>query len=94
MSGPPTKSTISYANQYRSWKVFRDVFDEHFAYVYKYANSREKFRFKHFLFLINSTIYNYALMLIIGLNIEHAKVALRYIICWNMFLICLTLGYI
>ncbi len=43
----PNKSTLSYANTNRSWKLFQDLFYETFDFCRKASPGKHKFRFKN-----------------------------------------------
>jgi hypothetical protein len=53
---PPTRSTLSYANEHRSWKIYEDVFNRLVAMCQSEARGQKaRFRFKHPLLSLDST---------------------------------------
>jgi hypothetical protein len=53
---PPKRSTLSYANEHRPWKLYRSVFYDLLEHCRREAaGQRRKFRFKHQLLSIDST---------------------------------------
>ena len=55
---PPSRSTLAYANQHRPWALFSTVFDRLYEHCHRDANVRgaRKFRFKHKLLSLDSTL--------------------------------------
>jgi hypothetical protein len=52
----PTRSTLAYANQHRSWKMYEDVFRQLVTMCQTEAKGRKtRFRFKHPLLSLDST---------------------------------------
>lgn len=52
----PTRSTLAYANQHRSWKMYEDVFRQVVTMCQTEAKGRKtRFRFKHPLLSLDST---------------------------------------
>lgn len=53
---PPKRSTLSYANEHRSWKLYRSVFYDLLQHCQQEAaGHKRRFRFKHKLLSIDST---------------------------------------
>ena len=53
---PPTRSTLSYANQHRSWQIYEDVFNRLVSMCQVEARGQKaRFRFKHPLLSLDST---------------------------------------
>lgn len=53
---PPTRSTLSYANEHRSWKIYEDVFNRLVSMCQSEASGQKaRFRFKHPLLSLDST---------------------------------------
>jgi hypothetical protein len=53
---PPTRSTLSYANEHRSWKIYEDVFNRLVSMCQSEARGQKaRFRFKHPLLSLDST---------------------------------------
>jgi len=52
----PTRSTLSYANQHRSWQIYEDIFQRLVSMCQAEAKDRKRrFRFKHPLLSLDST---------------------------------------
>lgn len=53
---PPTRSTLSYANEHRSWHIYEDVFNRLASMCQAEARDQKaRFRFKHPLLSLDST---------------------------------------
>lgn len=53
---PPTRSTLSYANEHRSWRIYEDVFNQLVSMCQAEARDKKsRFRFKHPLLSLDST---------------------------------------
>lgn len=53
---PPTRSTLSYANEHRSWQIYEDVFNQLVSMCQAEARGQKaRFRFKHPLLSLDST---------------------------------------
>lgn len=53
---PPTRSTLSYANEHRSWRIYEDVFNRLASMCQAEARGQQaRFRFKHPLLSLDST---------------------------------------
>ncbi len=52
----PSRSTLSYANEKRSWKLYEAIFYQLLSKVKMKAPGKKKFRFKNKLFSIDSTL--------------------------------------
>ncbi len=53
---PPTRSTLSYANEHRSWQIYEDVFNRLVRMCQLEASGQKaRFRFKHPLLSLDST---------------------------------------
>ena len=52
----PSRSTLAYANAHRPWQLYRAVFQELLARCQPLAQGRRKFRFKHKLVSLDSTV--------------------------------------
>ena len=54
---PPARSTLSYANEHRPWQMYQTLFDHLLARCQAEATGRKrKFRFKHKLLSLDSTV--------------------------------------
>jgi hypothetical protein len=52
----PNRSTLAYANEHRPWQLYRAVFQELLARCQHAVPARRKFRFKHKLVSLDSTV--------------------------------------
>lgn len=53
---PPTRSTLSYANEHRSWQIYEDLFNRLVSMCQAEARGQKaRFRFKHPLLSLDST---------------------------------------
>ncbi len=52
----PSRSTLAYANEHRPWQLYRAVFQELLARCQGAVPARRKFRFKHKLVSLDSTV--------------------------------------
>lgn len=53
----PSRSTLAYANEHRSWLIYREVFQQLLSVCQADANNQKrKFRFKHPLMSLDSTL--------------------------------------
>lgn len=53
---PPTRSTLSYANEHRSWRIYEDLFNRLASMCQTEARGQKaRFRFKHPLLSLDST---------------------------------------
>jgi hypothetical protein len=56
VSEPPSRSTLSYANEHRPWQLYQSVFHDLLEHCQRVAaGQKRKFRFKHKLLSIDST---------------------------------------
>jgi len=74
----PSKSTISYQNKHRSWKLFRDYYYHLFQHLGQQARfKRVKFRIKSKIFLLDSTTISLCLSLFDWAKYKTAKGAVK-----------------
>ena len=74
----PSKSTISYQNKHRSWKLFRDYYYYLFQHLGQQARfKRVKFRIKSKIFLLDSTTISLCLSLFDWAKYKTAKGAVK-----------------
>ncbi len=59
----PSRSTLSYANKNRSWKLFRDLFYDTFELCRKATPGKHKFRFRNKLLSLDSATISLCLNL-------------------------------
>jgi hypothetical protein len=75
---PPSRSTLSYANEHRPWQLYRSVFHdllEHCQHVA--AGRKRKFRFKHKLLSIDSTTIGLSLSMFDWAQYKRSKGAVK-----------------
>jgi hypothetical protein len=73
----PNKSTLSYANTNRSWKLFQDLFYETFDFCRKASPGKHKFRFKNKLLSLDSTTISLCLNLFPWAEFRRKKGAVK-----------------
>jgi len=73
----PNKSTLSYANTKRSWKLFRDLFYETFDFCRKASPGKHKFRFKNKLLSLDSSTISLCLKLFPWAEFRRKKGAVK-----------------
>lgn len=73
----PSKSTLSYANTNRSWKLFQDLFYETFDFCRKASPGKHKFRFKNKLLSLDSTTISLCLNLFPWAQFRRKKGAVK-----------------
>lgn len=56
VKGAPKRSTLSYANEHRSWQLYEAVFYSFLSKCAVLAEGRKKFRFKNKLFSLDATL--------------------------------------
>ncbi|MCK5348736.1 MAG: IS4 family transposase, partial [Desulfobacula sp.] len=77
ISSAPSKSTLSYANKHRSWKMYRDLFYETFEFCRKASPGKHKFRFKNKLLSLDSTTISLCLNLFPWAEFRRTKGAVK-----------------
>ncbi len=77
ISDAPSKSTLSYANKKRSWKLFRDLFYDTFDFCRKACPGKHKFRFKNKLLSLDSTTISLCLNLFPWAKFRRTKGAVK-----------------
>ncbi len=77
ISDAPSKSTLSYANKNRSWKLFRDLFYDTFDFCQKASPGKHKFRFKNKLLSLDSTTISLCLNLFPWAKFRRTKGAVK-----------------
>ena len=74
----PSKSSISYQNKNRNWKLFRDFYYELLNYLGQQANfKRKKFRIKSKIFLLDSSTISLCLSMFDWAKYKTAKGAVK-----------------
>jgi hypothetical protein len=77
MKDAPKKSTLSYANANRPWKMYRDLFYQVLNTCRKSAPSKHKFRFKNRLLTLDSTTISLCLSLFPWAEFRRTKGAVK-----------------
>ena len=77
ISDAPSKSTLSYANKNRSWKLFQDLFYDTFDFCRKACPGKHKFRFKNKLLSLDSTTISLCLNLFPWAKFRRTKGAVK-----------------
>ncbi len=73
----PSKSTLSYANKNRSWKLFQDLFYDTFDFCRKASPGKHKFKFKNKLLSLDSTTISLCLNLFPWAEFRRKKGAVK-----------------
>ncbi len=73
----PSKSTLSYANTNRSWKLFQDLFYQTFDFCRKASPGKHKFRFKNKLLSLDATTISLCLSLFPWAEFRRKKGAVK-----------------
>lgn len=76
---PPSRSTLAYANAHRPWELFKSVFHRLYEHCRQDAGARgrRKFRFKHKLLSLDSTMIPLCLSLFDWAQYRRAKGAVK-----------------
>jgi hypothetical protein len=78
MDGAPARSTLSYANENRPWQLYEDVFHTLLGRCrHEAQNHKRKFRFKHKLLSIDSTMVELCLSMFDWAVYKRTKGALK-----------------
>ena len=77
ISSAPSKSTLSYANKNRSWKMYRDLFYETFEFCRRASPGKHKFRFNNKLLSLDSTTISLCLNLFPWAEFRRTKGAVK-----------------
>ncbi len=77
VSSAPSKSTLSYANKNRSWKLFRDLFYETLEFCRNHSPGGHKFRFNNKLMSLDSTTISLCLNLFPWAEFRRTKGAVK-----------------
>lgn len=77
MKKPPSKSTLSYANQKRPWQLYQDLFYQTLEFCQKAAPGKHKFRFKNKLLSLDSTTISLCLNLFPWAKYRRTKGAVK-----------------
>ena len=77
MKKAPNKSTLSYANAYRPWEMFQDLFYEMLATCKTAAPGKHKFCFKNKLLSLDSTTISLCLSLFPWARFRRTKGAVK-----------------
>jgi hypothetical protein len=75
---PPNKSTLSYANEHRPWRLYETVFYDLLKICQAEASQlKRKFRFKHKLLSLDSTVIPLCLSMFDWAQYKRAKDAVK-----------------
>jgi hypothetical protein len=74
---PPSKSTLSYANQKRPWQLYQDLFYQTLEFCQKAVPGKHKFRFKNKLLSLDSTTISLCLNLFPWAKYRRTKGAVK-----------------
>ncbi|MBD3224111.1 MAG: IS4 family transposase [Caldithrix sp.] len=77
ISEAPKKSTLSYANKKRDWRMFRDLFYETYDFCRESMPGKHKFRFKNKLLSLDSTTISLCLNLFPWAEFRRTKGAVK-----------------
>lgn len=77
MKDAPNKSTLSYANKHRSWKMFQELFYKTLGVCNMTAPKNRKFRFKNKLLSMDSTTISLCLSLFPWAKFRRTKGAVK-----------------
>lgn len=78
VSDPPSRSTLSYANEHRPWQLYQSVFHDLLEHCQRAAaGHKRKFRFKHKLLSIDSTTIALSLSLFDWAQYQRSKGAVK-----------------
>lgn len=78
VSAPPSRSTLSYANEHRPWQLYRSVFYDLLKQCEgEAAGHKRKFRFKHKLLSIDSTTIALSLSMFDWAQYKRSKGAVK-----------------
>jgi len=94
MDGPPSRSTLAYANEHRPWELYQDVFTSVLGRCQLLAASKgRKFRFKNPLRSLDATVIDLCLKVFDWARFRRAKGAVKlhlqldhqgYLPCWAL----------
>lgn len=76
MRAAPSRSTLSYANAHRSWKLYEKVFYQLLEKIQPWA-PRKKFRFKNKLFSLDATVIDLCLSIFDWAKYRQTKGAIK-----------------
>ena len=73
----PPRSTLSYANGHRDWRIYQGLFFEFLNKCYTVCSLRRKFRFKNKLFSMDATVIDLCLSLFDWAKFRQTKGAVK-----------------
>lgn len=76
MKKAPAKSTLAYANEHRSWKLYEDLFYQTLNHVQVIA-PKKKFRFKNKMFSVDATVIDLCITIFPWAKFRRAKGAVK-----------------
>jgi len=73
----PRRTTLAYANEHRSWKIYEEMFYHLLGQARKYDWGKRKFRFKNKLFSMDATFIELCLSMFDWAHFRRAKGAVK-----------------
>jgi hypothetical protein len=86
----PARSSLSYANAHRPWQLYEQVFQQLYHRVASTARGPRKFRFKHKLVSMDSTVIDLCLSMFDWAKFRQTKGAVK--LHWTTMAICRASG--
>jgi len=77
MKGTPSKSNLAYANEHRSWEIYRDVFFQLLRTTQSAWKGKRKFRFKNKLYSIDASVIDLCLSIFNWAHFRTTKGAVK-----------------
>jgi hypothetical protein len=77
VDGPPSRSTLAYANEHRPWQLYETVFAQLLEECQAAARGRKRFRFRNRLLSLDSTTIDLSLSLFDWARFVKAKGAIK-----------------
>ncbi len=84
----PSRSTLAYANEHRPWQLYRAVFEALLLRCQPLAQGRRKFRFKHKLVSLDSTVIDLCATLFDWAKFRRTRGRSSCIACWTTMATC------
>ena len=77
LSAGPRRTTLAYANEHRSWKIYQEMFYHLLGQSRRYEWGRHKLRFKNKLFSMDATVIDLCLGMFDWAHFRRAKGAVK-----------------
>src|SRR6266508_1269761 len=84
----PSRSTLAYANEHRPWQLYRSVLEALLLRCQPLAQGRRKFRFKHKLVSLDSTVIDLCATLFDWAKFRRTRGRSSCIACWTTMATC------